>query len=205
MEFDIVSDDVFIGMRVEMQDGDRAETIGGGFDKRKRHRMIAAEGERNFSIFTHIGDVTADHRVVLQGVFGEREVAVVGEGDVGAKFRAELARKIAAVTPQLCADCRGSRRGAALEAAVDVGGKAEEADGGHGVAVYNPDGSQSDFIEIPQEMCTSVCFGGADLKSLYIVTGSEGTGSQRGGAVYRISTSVAGLPVAPARVTLSGS
>ncbi|RLA44970.1 MAG: SMP-30/gluconolactonase/LRE family protein, partial [Gammaproteobacteria bacterium] len=79
------------------------------------------------------------------------------------------------------------------------------ADGGHGVGVYNADGSESDFIEIPQEMCTSVCFGGADLKSLYIVTGSEGTGSDRGGAVYRIATSVAGLPVAPARVKLSGS
>ena len=79
------------------------------------------------------------------------------------------------------------------------------ADGGHGVGVYNADGSESDFIEIPQEMCTSVCFGGADLKSLYIVTGSEGTGSDRGGAVYRIATSVAGLPVAPARVKLSSS
>jgi sugar lactone lactonase YvrE len=79
------------------------------------------------------------------------------------------------------------------------------ADGGHGVGVYNADGSQSDFIEIPQDMCTSVCFGGTDLKSLYIVTGSEGTGSERGGAVYRISTSVAGLPVAPARVKLPDS
>ena len=37
------------------------------------------------------------------------------------------------------------------------------AGGGHGVGVYNADGTQSEFIEIPQPMCTSVCFGGDDL------------------------------------------
>ncbi|MEZ5596326.1 MAG: hypothetical protein R3E84_08045 [Pseudomonadales bacterium] len=53
-------------------------------------------------------------------------------------------------------------------------------------------------------MCTSVCFGGDDLQDLYIVSGSEGTGSDRGGAVHRIRVPVAGLPVAPARVKLPG-
>ena len=73
---------------------------------------------------------------------------------------------------------------------------------GHGVAVYAPDGKQRDFVEIPQAMCTSVCFGGDDLKDLYIVSGSEGTGTDRGGAVYRHRTNVAGVPVAPARVAI---
>ena len=77
------------------------------------------------------------------------------------------------------------------------------ADGGQGVAVYNDLGTQSDFIEIPQPMCTSVCFGGDDLKSLYVVTGSEGTGSDRGASIYRITTAVAGLPVAVCKVKLS--
>lgn len=71
---------------------------------------------------------------------------------------------------------------------------------GHGVAVFESSGVQRDFIEIPTPMCTSVCFGGADMKDLYIVSGSEGSGSERGGAVYRVRTEVAGLPVAPARV-----
>ncbi|NJN51076.1 MAG: SMP-30/gluconolactonase/LRE family protein [Gammaproteobacteria bacterium] len=74
---------------------------------------------------------------------------------------------------------------------------------GHGVAVFEPSGKQREFIEIPTPMCTSVCFGGNDLQDLYIVSGSQGSGSERGGAVYRVRTKVAGLPVAPARVKLS--
>jgi D-xylonolactonase len=73
---------------------------------------------------------------------------------------------------------------------------------GHGVAVYAPDGRQRDFVEIPQAMCTSVCFGGDDLRDLYIVSGSEGTGTDRGGCVYKHRTTIAGLPVAPARVAI---
>jgi gluconolactonase len=73
---------------------------------------------------------------------------------------------------------------------------------GHGVAVFAPDGRERDFVEIPQPMCTSVCFGGADLKDLYIVSGSEGSGSERGGAVYRTRVDFAGVPVSPARVKI---
>ena len=73
---------------------------------------------------------------------------------------------------------------------------------GHGVGVFAPDGRQTDFVEIPQPMCTSVCFGGDDLRDLYIVSGSEGSGSERGGAVYRHRCNVAGVPVAPARTAL---
>ena len=76
------------------------------------------------------------------------------------------------------------------------------AGGGHGVAVYGSDGAEQRFIEIPEPMCTSVCFGGADLRSLYIVSGSDGSDSDRAGSVYVTRTEVAGLPVAPARVRL---
>lgn len=78
------------------------------------------------------------------------------------------------------------------------------AGGGHGVAVFAADGSRREFIEIPEPMCTSVCFGGDDLKELYIVSGSEGAASDRHGAVYRVRCAVAGLPVPVARVTLTG-
>ncbi|MBL6690380.1 MAG: SMP-30/gluconolactonase/LRE family protein [Pseudomonadales bacterium] len=74
--------------------------------------------------------------------------------------------------------------------------------GGGGVGVYLPDGSFDHLIEIPQPMCTSVCFGGDDLKDLYIVSGSNGMDSDRAGAVYRTRTDVAGLPITPARVAL---
>ena len=77
------------------------------------------------------------------------------------------------------------------------------AGGGHGVAVFTPDGRQSDFMRIPEPMCTSVCFGGDDLMDLYIVSGSEGSGQEKGGAVHRLRVDVAGVPVAPARVPVS--
>jgi gluconolactonase len=76
------------------------------------------------------------------------------------------------------------------------------ADGGGGVAVYAADGVQVDFVEISRPMCTSVCFGGADRRDLYIVSGSHGAASDRAGAVYRARTGVAGLPVAEARISL---
>jgi D-xylonolactonase len=76
------------------------------------------------------------------------------------------------------------------------------AGGGHGVAVFDASGRQRDFVEIPDPMCTSVCFGGADRRDLYIVSGSEGTGRERAGAVYVTRADVAGVPVAPARVRL---
>jgi sugar lactone lactonase YvrE len=76
------------------------------------------------------------------------------------------------------------------------------AGGGHGVAVFESDGSLREHIEIPHPMCTSVCFGGNDLRDLYIVSGSDDLEGDKRGGVFRIRTEVAGLPVAPARVAL---
>ena len=72
--------------------------------------------------------------------------------------------------------------------------------GASGVGVYEPDGTARDFLAIPEPMCTSVCFGGADLKDLYVVSGSDGTDSDRAGAIHKTRTAVAGLPVPSARV-----
>ncbi len=76
------------------------------------------------------------------------------------------------------------------------------AGGGRGVGVFDADGSFREHIEIPLPMCTSVCFGGEDLKDLYIVSGADGSGSDRGGAVFVHRSTVAGLPVPPARVNI---
>lgn len=75
--------------------------------------------------------------------------------------------------------------------------------GGNGVSVHEPDGRERTFIEIPEPMCTSVCFGGPDLKELFIVSGSDGVDSDRAGSVYRTNTDVPGLPVGVARVALA--
>ncbi len=77
------------------------------------------------------------------------------------------------------------------------------AGGGQGVGVYEPSGELREHIEIPLPMCTSVCFGGGDLKDLYIVSGSGGTDSDRAGAVFKVRTDIAGLPQTPARVKIS--
>lgn len=78
------------------------------------------------------------------------------------------------------------------------------AGGGHGVAVYEPDGRLREHLRIPDPMCTSVCFGGPDMKTLFVVSGSDGSPTDRHGAVYRHDAQVAGLPVATARVRLPG-
>ena len=76
------------------------------------------------------------------------------------------------------------------------------AGGGQGVAVFAPDGAFKEHIEIPHPMCTSVCFGGDDLRDLYIVSGSEGLDGDKRGGIFKLRTNVAGVPVAPARVAL---
>jgi gluconolactonase len=76
------------------------------------------------------------------------------------------------------------------------------ADGGHGVAGYGLDGRQRGFIRIPEPMCTSVCFGGDDRRDLYIVSGSNGTGREKGGAVHRMRMEVPGVAKSPARITI---
>lgn len=74
---------------------------------------------------------------------------------------------------------------------------------GGAVARLNPDGSERERIPVPLPMVTSVCFGGAELRDLYIVTGSAGAAHDNAGTVFRIRTEVAGLPIPPARVPVA--
>ena len=71
---------------------------------------------------------------------------------------------------------------------------------GSRVAVYNADGSHRENIEVPLPMVTSLCFGGDDMRDLYIVTGSRGGPRENCGTIYRMRTDVAGLPLTPAQV-----
>jgi D-xylonolactonase len=73
---------------------------------------------------------------------------------------------------------------------------------GGAVVVLEPGGRERERIRCPLPMVTSVCFGGDDLRDLYIVTGAEGAGSPDAGSVFRLRAAVAGLPVPPARVKL---
>jgi len=76
-----------------------------------------------------------------------------------------------------------------------------DAHGGR-VAVFEPDGSHRMDIAVPMPMVTSLCFGGDDLKDLYIVTGSDGGPEPNCGAIFKTRIDVAGLPLAAARVAI---
>jgi gluconolactonase len=68
------------------------------------------------------------------------------------------------------------------------------------VAVFEPDGRHRKDIAVPLPMVTSVCFGGAEMRDLYVVTGSRGGPRENCGTVFRTRADVPGLPLAPCRV-----
>ena len=76
-----------------------------------------------------------------------------------------------------------------------------DAHGGR-VAVFNADGSHRQDIAVPLPMVTSLCFGGDDLRDLYIVTGSRGGPRENCGSIFVVKVDVPGLPLPPARVRL---
>ena len=70
------------------------------------------------------------------------------------------------------------------------------------VAVFNADGTHRKDVAIPLPMVTSLCFGGTDLRDLYIVTGSRGGPHENCGSIFRMHVEIAGLPLPVARVAL---
>jgi gluconolactonase len=74
-----------------------------------------------------------------------------------------------------------------------------DAHGGR-VAVFDANGGHRQDVAVPLPMVTSLCFGGDDLRDLYIVTGSRGGPSEDCGSIFVTRVDVAGLPLAPARV-----
>jgi D-xylonolactonase len=88
-----------------------------------------------------------------------------------------------------------------LKVAADGSVWVADARGGR-VAVFEPDGAHRMDLKVPLPMVTSLCFGGADLRDLYVVTGSEGGPGEHCGTIFRVRTEVAGLPLALARVAV---
>ena len=67
------------------------------------------------------------------------------------------------------------------------------------VDVFDQSGSSTRTVEIPVPMCTSVCFGGNDLQTLYIVSGSQGVEGEKRGGIYACIVGISGVPVPMAR------
>jgi D-xylonolactonase len=88
-----------------------------------------------------------------------------------------------------------------LKVAADGSVWVADARGGR-VAVYEADGAPRTDIPVPLPMVTSLCFGGPDLKDLYIVTGSDGGPREACGTIFLLRSDVPGLPLSTARVPL---
>jgi D-xylonolactonase len=73
---------------------------------------------------------------------------------------------------------------------------------GGSVAVLEPDGRERRRLPVPLPMVTSVCFGGDDLRDLYVVTGSRGGPQENCGTMFRTRAEVPGMLRPPARVAL---
>ena len=72
--------------------------------------------------------------------------------------------------------------------------------GGWGLNRYSPDGELVAEVRLPVARVTSCCFGGADLRDLYVTTRRDGlsdaevAGQPLSGALLRLDVGVAGLP-----------
>ena len=85
--------------------------------------------------------------------------------------------------------------------AVDAAGTIWVADFGRRcVRGISPTGDEVGTIEVPAKEVTSVCFGGADLRDLYIVTADNTDDPSRKGTVFRTRADTPGLPNNFARV-----
>jgi D-xylonolactonase len=71
--------------------------------------------------------------------------------------------------------------------------------------VFAADGSIIRQFDFPLPMTTSLCFGGEDMRDLYVVTGSDGTGRTDAGSIFRLRSDVPGLSISPARVAISSA
>lgn len=85
--------------------------------------------------------------------------------------------------------------------AVDTDGVVWVADFGLGsVRGFSPAGEEIERVEVPAQFVTSVCFGGADRRDMYIVTADNTVDGDRRGTIFRTRAAVAGVPVPFARI-----
>ena len=88
-----------------------------------------------------------------------------------------------------------TERGAPDGLAVDAEGGVWAACWGGGCAQrFDADGRPDRRVEVPARQVTSLCFGGADLRDLIVVTADNSESAERGGTVFRTRVEVPGLP-----------
>ena len=94
-----------------------------------------------------------------------------------------------------------SPQGSADGLAVDVDGGVWVALGdGGGIARFAQDGRLEGVADVPARFVSSVSFGGADGRDVYVTTADNLAAPETGGALFRARAEVAGLPVADATI-----
>ncbi|MCC6436717.1 MAG: SMP-30/gluconolactonase/LRE family protein [Acidimicrobiales bacterium] len=85
--------------------------------------------------------------------------------------------------------------------AVDEAGVVWVAEFGGGcVSGWTADGSEAGRVVVPAKQITSVCFGGADRRDLYVVTADNSEDKARLGTIFRTRVDVPGVAVPMARI-----
>jgi gluconolactonase len=72
--------------------------------------------------------------------------------------------------------------------------------GGGCVARFRPDGAPDGRIDVPASAVTSLCFGGDDLRDLYITTADNTDAPELRGCVFRTRVDTPGLPAPLVRI-----
>ena len=71
---------------------------------------------------------------------------------------------------------------------------------GGGIARFSPQGHLLSILDVPSPFVTSLCFGGADRRDLYVTTMENAEDPQRKGTIFRTRSDVPGLVAPLARV-----
>ena len=83
--------------------------------------------------------------------------------------------------------------------ALDTEGALWVALGNGGIARFSVDGELDRLFDVPADFTSSLCFGGADGRRLFVTT-ADLHGDERGGVVLTAGCEVAGAPLTPARI-----
>ena len=67
-------------------------------------------------------------------------------------------------------------------------------------SAFTPEGRADRRIRVPARAVTSLCFGGGDLRDLYVVSADNSEDPARRGSIFRTRSDVAGLPAPLARI-----
>jgi gluconolactonase len=173
--------------------------------------FVVFGGEEPKPGYLHVIDLDGGVRTVSQGILLTNGLGFSPDGKrlyhsdarAGHVRGYDVAADGSLGPPAIFADLGAGHVPDGLKVASDGSVWVADARGGR-VAVYNPDGGHRMDIEVPLPMVTSLCFGGADLKDLYIVTGSDGGPRDNCGTIFHLRVDVPGHPLPEARIPVDG-